>query len=89
MDAFCKHALNSMTVMTSGTSSREVGMALYPVDGALINHADIPNCWTLFEKEQEIGARDNKTEGLSYTLVVRCIAPIAEGEEMNSMRFPI
>ena len=44
----CKHALNSMTVLTPESCSREVGMALYPTHGALMNHADLPNCWTMF-----------------------------------------
>ena len=50
-DAFCKHALNSMTVITPEACASEVGMALYPVHGALMNHADLPNCWTMFERE--------------------------------------
>jgi hypothetical protein len=59
-------------------------MALYPVHGALINHADKPNCWTLFEEEerqdegQDAAAAatcDGAVACPSYTLVVRCVAP--------------
>ena len=74
VSAFCKHALNSMTVVTPESCSREVGMALYPCNGALINHADVPNCWTMFEK-----AADDET----HDLIVRCIAPIPAGEEIT------
>lgn len=70
---FCKHALNSMTILTPESCSREVGMALYPCNGALMNHADVPNCWTMFEQ----------ANGESYDLIVRCIAPISAGEEIT------
>ena len=81
IDAFCKHALNSMTVVTPESCSREVGMALYPLHGALMNHADLPNCWTMFEahEDEDSGGGDS----VSYSLVVRCLAPIAAGEEIT------
>jgi len=83
IDAFCKHALNSMTVLTPESCSREVGMALYPTHGALMNHADLPNCWTMFEADADADAASSESEGESYSLVVRCLAPIAAGEEIT------
>jgi hypothetical protein len=85
IEVFCKHALNSMTVVPSEGLSREVGMALYPVHGALMNHADIPNCWTMFEKDDTThrDSSDGSITSPNYTLVVRCLAPIAEGEEIT------
>jgi hypothetical protein len=77
VSAFCKHALNSMTVLTPESCSREVGMALYPMHGALMNHADLPNCWTMFEKAGE------DAENPTHILVVRCLSPIAAGEEIT------
>eukprot|EP01050_Picozoa_sp_SAG11_P018313 SAG11_NODE_2748_length_3012_cov_1.546859_4_plen_213_part_00 len=58
--AFCRHMLNSMTIIDP-KSMAEVGMGLYPRDGALMNHSNRPNCWTLFA---------------GNALVVRALCPI-------------
>mmetsp|Transcript_76602 Transcript_76602/g.112212 ORF Transcript_76602/g.112212 Transcript_76602/m.112212 type:complete len:216 (+) Transcript_76602:25-672(+) len=45
-----------------------------------MNHAHMPNCWTMFEKEEgSASTSDNAT----FKLVVRCLAPIAAGEEIT------
>jgi tetratricopeptide (TPR) repeat protein len=65
--AYCKHLLNSMTIINP-VDHAEVGMAMYPVDGALLNHSNSPNCWITFDND---------------TLLVRSLCPVAAGEELT------
>ena len=71
--AYCKHLLNSMTIL-SGASLSVVGMAMYAERGALMNHSNRPSCWTLFEPH---------ASGASYTLVVRALSRISAGDEIT------
>ena len=71
VEAYCKHTLNSMCV-TCAESLQVVGMAMYAQHGALLNHDNRPNCWTIFERN-----------GASYTLVVRSLTAIATGDELT------
>ena len=47
VELYCKHLLNSMAILSAETFA-PVGMGCFPHRGALLNHADAPNCWTLF-----------------------------------------
>ena len=49
-------------------------MAMYAARGALMNHANRPSCWTLFEPH---------AAGGSYTLLVRALSRISPGEEIT------
>ena len=75
VEAYCKHLLNSMTIL-DGSNLQPVGMGLYAHRGALLNHDSSPNCWTLFERSE--------TEGQPiYNLVVRSLTRIASGDELT------
>jgi len=49
-------------------------MAMYAARGALMNHANRPSCWTLFEPH---------ASGGSYTLLVRALTRISPGDEIT------
>ena len=46
--AYCTHLTNSMYVLAAD-SLAPVGMGLFPRHGAMVNHSNDPNCWTMFE----------------------------------------
>eukprot|EP01051_Picozoa_sp_SAG22_P016005 SAG22_NODE_2180_length_2878_cov_1.324217_3_plen_537_part_00 len=67
--AYMQHLCNSMSILDPANSAVEVGMGLYPVDGALMNHSNDPSCWILFEDDA--------------TLVVRSLRSIEPREEIT------
>lgn len=83
---YCKHLLNSMIVLDPETLET-IGTALYPRDGALLNHDNKPNCWTLFEPVAVSGGDclrgGGKGGGCIYELVVRSLTAIKEGDELT------
>ena len=73
---YCKHLLNSMTILDA-ESLQPLGMALYARHGALLNHDSQPNCWTLFEPCVDDAGRKR------YMMILRTLAAVAEGEELT------
>ena len=55
-------------------------MALYPRQGALLNHDSMPNCWTLFEAMASAGG------GVRHALVLRTLCAVREGTEVRRSR---
>ena len=91
INTYARHMLNSMMVQKPESLS-EVGMAIYPHQGALMNHSNSPNCWTLFQDVTTTsapfgsGGDELLLEGgipEGNTLVVRSLAPIKAGEEIT------
>ena len=68
-DAYCKHCINSMSVIDA-QSLVTIGMGIYPRHGAMLNHADDANCWTFFEEQ-------------THELHLRAISPIELGAELT------
>ena len=84
VEAFCKHLLNGMAI-TCDESLQSLGMALFTRHGALLNHDDLPNCWTCFQRVNgttSLGGQRGSSAAC-YVLVLRSFVQIRQGEELT------